>query len=525
MTRAERIAAVADMRLGLGHLRLGLTGCSMLPSIAEPMVLQVAPVERPRIGDVLVFAGNGTRIAHRVIGIDGDVYRLSGDAQPHIIETIRHTDVLGTVVAIWADASTSARRIDDRLHRLRGWYYARFHGVRRAQVLALAKARDLVERARPRRRVRVATRLVDAIAAAARGDGDALAAALRCDAAALMRVDARHRCAAMLGEAARRLGVTGALDADIAARVREARLAAALRNTHMQRAVHDTVTVLRAARIECALLKGAARVYSAAPGAAQHASDDVDVFVREADVDRAAAALLAAGWHYRDPEHVVRRFRAHHHHAASLYSPAGDFPVELHHALAQPGTLSLDTTWEAMRPHLIPLDGSAGSVWQLDASGTALHLAIHAIGLTRLRDVALLAALLPRLQRDERRTLDDAVRRETADPIRLAASVALAARIAGVTSAEHAGVRRYIRWALQREDLPVRLRERSTAVEALFARPNAPVVALRQLVPWWSRGSQLVALPARVIARGATNAAAWAYATRLTGPEAGPLSE
>jgi hypothetical protein len=511
----QRFAAAAAMLHDKGLLRMALHGRSMLPSIAEPMVLQIGPATRAGVGDVLVFRNGDMNVAHRIVAVEADGFRTAGDAQPHVVESVAPEQIVGRVVAIWSDASATARRVDDRAHRLRGWYYARFHAGRRAIRNARETAADAILRAQPRRRARTATRLVEAIAAVGHDDGEALVEALSCDVAALTALDARHRCAAVLGEGARRLGVTQRLAPEIAAHLRRSRLNAVLGTGRMQRAVHRTVEVLRAAGIEFVLLKGAARVYGAAAGAAYHPSDDVDILVPQRDVDRAVAALRAQGWEFRDTSAEVRRFRTQHHHAASLFSPDGDFPVEVHHALAPPGDLSLDTTWDALRAHFVPLEGSAGSVLRLDAFGTALHLAIHAIGLTRLRDIALLAALLPALSGLQRETLAEIIRTERRDPVRLTAAVALSARIANVPWPAQADVDAYIRWALRREDLPRGLRVRSDAAEAYFAHPHAPWTALQQLVPWWSRGAQVLALPGRVLARCASNALAVTFAMRM----------
>jgi hypothetical protein len=524
MTREERLNAVSDFLQSNGRLRMSLSGQSMLPSIAAPMVLQIGPATKPRIGDVIVFHNGEVNVAHRVIGIDPGGFRTSGDNQPEVVESIWADQVVGQVIAIWSDPSPSARRIDDRFHRARGWYYGHLHAVRCFVHNAFSKAHDLIERARPQRRARMATRLVEGIAAARRNDADGLVESLRCNAGALASIDRRHRCSALLGEAARRLGVTDRLPPDVASRLRKARLSALLGTTQMERAVHRTVEVLRDARIEFALLKGAARVYGATPGAACHLSDDVDILVPLREADRAAAALQAQGWHYRDSEREVRRFREQHHHLAPLFSPDDDFPVEIHHELAQPGTLSLDTTWDALRWNLVPLAGSAGTVLQLDPLGTALHLAIHAVGFTRLRDVALLADLLPSLSTSDLHVLKQAVLAESRDHIRLAAAVALGARVAGIWWVERPEVTGYIRWALRREDLPGRLRLRSGAAEAYFARPYEPWTAMRELVPWWSRGTQILAVPGRVVGRSAANVLALTYAMRMRPSKAARIS-
>ena len=101
------------------------------------------------------------------------------------------------------------------------------------------------------------------------------------------------------------------------------------------------------------------------------------------------------------------------------------------------------------------------------------------------------------------------------------AAVLLAARIAAVPWDAAPAVRRYLRWALLREDLPPSLRGRCDAVEAYFAHPGAPWLALGGLVPWWSRGSGLLAAPARVVGRCASNAAALLYGALMPSDDRG----
>ena len=519
MNGTERAAAASAMFRDRGVLRMGIHGASMLPSLATPMVLQLGNAHGARIGDVLVFWNGEVDVAHRVVAIEANGFRTAGDAQPHVVEAVPFERVVGRVVAVWSDASAGGRRVDDRRHRLRGWYFARFHRLRRRVHIASNKARDLIERARPQRRARVAPRLVEAIAAVVRSDPARLVAALTYDADALGPMEDRHRCAAMFGDAARRLGVVGQLPPEVAAGLRRARLDAVIATGRMERALDRTVTVLRSAGIEFALLKGAARVYGKLPGAAFHPSDDIDVFVDARAVDDTERALLAHGWTCPYSADERERFRRHHHHAAPLDSPDGEFPVEIHHALAPPGTLSSETTWTALRERLVRVDGIAGPALQLDRVATAFHLAVHAIGLTRLRDIALLAFLLPAMTAAERGIFESMLAAERRDPVRLAAAAALAARTAGIAFPERAGVAAYVQWALRREDLPLRLRRRSDAADLCFARPGAPWAAMPQLAPWWTHGADVSALPLRIVGRCATSAFAAAYAARM--PEEG----
>jgi hypothetical protein len=515
MSIMERRESAIAMLRDSGLLRIALNGSSMLPSLLEPMVLQIGSAQRAAVGDVLVFDNGELDVAHRIVSIESNGFRTAGDAQPHVVEFVPFASVLGRVIAVWSDASPAQRRVDGRAHRMRGWYFARFHRVRRLLHIARAKARDIVERARPQRRARLAPRLIAAIGAVARRDSDALVTALAADAGAFAEIAKRHRCDAMLGDAARRFEVSGRLAPALTTHLRRAGLNALIANGRMEGAVNRTVAVLRSAGIDFALLKGAARVYSKLPGGALHPSDDIDIFVPTGAVDAAILALQARGWGCAESPAERERFRRHHHHAVPLFSPNRDFPVEIHRELALPGTLSLDTSWNALRGHLVRVDGSAGPVWQLDRVGTALHLAIHAIGLARLRDIALLAMLLPALSAGERRMFWDMLGTERRDPIRLAASAALASRAAGIPFPEGPGVASYIGWALRREDLPPRLRWRCDAAELWFARPDAPWAGMNQLAPWWTRGANAARLPLRIFGHCATSIVAAIYAARL----------
>lgn len=521
MSDAARRYAAASLLLDKGNLRMPIHGRSMAPSIVDPMVLQIGSARRVRIGDVIVFRRDDVRVAHRVIAFDRHGCTTSGDAQPHVMEYVSHGSVLGRVVAIWSDASAGARQQTRWAVYARAWYFGRGHRIHRAVRLAREKAADLFCRAWPGRRPRFTGPLVDALRAAQADDPAGLTAALNLYArASLPGVDSRHRCGAVLGEAARRLAIVSALPEPVAAHLRAARLNAMVGSTRMYRATAKTAAVLERAGIAFALLKGAARMYNGNSESAYHPSDDIDILVRSRDVDAAVASFEAAGWQPRETLEEIQRFRREHHHAASLFPPDGGFPVEIHRALAIPGSLSTATDWDALSGFLVPVADGPGNALQLDRVGTALHLAIHAIGLTRMRDIALLARLLPTLNAEDLSTLRGLVERERLDGIRLGASLELAAFIAGVAWPSEPRITRYARWALRREDLPLLLRSRTDAAEVFFARGNAPWPAFVALVPWWSRGREWFAAPGRIAGRCAATVSAILYAALL--PASGP---
>ena len=515
MTSAQRRARAAALLCEYDALHIPIVGKSMLPSLHAPMVLQLSSAAASRIGDVIVFHNGTTHVAHRVVAMGLDIFITAGDAQPHILERVPSKNVVGRVVAVWDSASPDAVRVDRSIHRLRATYYTRAQPLRALAHHLLEKSADLRRRADPQDRYRAMPRIVRAMTAALAHDGPALTAALTTDSTAFFSADARHRTAPWFAEQARALGILELLPTDMTTRLRRSRLRTALGTAHMRPVLEATITALHEAGLTFALLKGAARVYSGEADAACHPADDIDVLLRPHDVERAEAALLARGWTHQESPAEIERFRREEHHVAALFPPGGVYPVELHHALSPPRTLSTRTDWDALAPFLTALETPAGNVLRLNNLGTALHLGIHAAGLTRLRDIVLLALELRRLTEAERAQLADYVRAERSDRVRLDAAFALASTVAGTPWHAGAGADAYVSWALRREDLPRRLRERCDVVEARAAWPGSRRMFFSALVPWWSVRTQRLAVPFRIAGRCVSNTIAALYAAAL----------
>jgi hypothetical protein len=166
---------------------------------------------------------------------------------------------------------------------------------------------------------------------------------------------------------------------------------------------------------------------------------------------------------------VRENYRANHHHYAPLFPPGPGYAVELHWALAPPGVLSRAIDWSALEPYMSWVEGAAGAVRCLNNVGSALHYAVHSIGLTRLRDSVLLAALLRRMDASQIGELQQLVSDETTDRIRLSAAVALAARMAGIAWPADGDVEEYLRWSTRREDEPIFFGQRSQLPEGWYA--------------------------------------------------------
>jgi hypothetical protein len=449
--------------------RVAMRGTSMTPLLREPMVLTLGPSgASDKVGDILVFERGGELIAHRITRIRDDLVQTCGDAVPWSPEQPGRAAIVGKVVAVLADDADGAPRVDTRMFRLRGLYKARFRAVR-ALPFRLCVLGRRIAYALPWMRKRPFVALVQAMAAKLRDDAKALERAIAMsDPSALAAVARRHGCSAMLVEAVSALHVHGDGALSLQRMLQPVGRSVALRGMATKAQLVSVVRVLTGARVTFALLKGAARLYRDDPDATLHGSADLDVLVPAAQLDAGIAALRAQGYSERADDERQRKYRDHHHHAAPLFPPEPGCAVELHVTLAPPGTLSIPLDWDALAGHLVAADGPAGRVYTLDDSGTALHYAVHALGLRRLRDVVLLAAIIARLGPGQRRDLREAIAAEQIDRVRLSSGVLLAARLAGVGWPADGAQEEYLRWVMRREDMPLFLGTRSQLAEGYF---------------------------------------------------------
>lgn len=443
----------------------------MLPLLREGMVLQLGAYDpaRTRIGDVVVFRQGTTMIAHRVVGRLFGGLLTSGDNNPGTIERVAERDVAGTVIAVYAGDAPGAARIDDAAYHLRGAIYARTRRPRAAVRRAAFIARRGGELLPWRRQLRFRA-LCDAIGGYVRQHGAFVQRALEAvEPDALIAYAQRHSCSLMLTQAVelandspRARQIAGAMRG----RARRS-MAETLIRTHQ---IGTVITHLRSAGIPFILLKGAAGAYAGDPFAWAFPSYDIDILVPPTALNGALDALLLAGYTYTCDEARRARFLETHHHAAPLAPPGGrGAPIELHVALAQPGTLSTKTDWDALAPHVRHIDGPAGSVAVLDDFGTALHYAIHGYRFDRLRDLAYCARALRAMDAPGRSQLEALVARETRESVRLPGLLAQGARIAGIPWSVSPRVAAYLRWIECREDMPGEIGRRSQAIDAWFA--------------------------------------------------------
>lgn len=450
--------AIAAVKLVLGSAgtpRLAMQGSSMLPLMREPMVLELAPVaQRIAVGDVVVFEREEKLVAHRVTGLRKGVLETCGDAQPWSPEYPALHALVGKVKAIFEDGRPDAARVDTKIFRARGRFYARTREARALLFRAGTRLRRII-RALPWRRERSYPALLDSMTAVMVGDRVRFERSLsQVSAGALCGIARRHRCAGTLVGALGTFQTVGA-SADYLRRTlqplvrNDVMLALALREQ-----VGSIAATLASCDVPFALLKGAARSYRDEPDFVLHPSIDIDILVPAAKLDDAVDVFHARGYDEREYTTMRQWFKTRHHHAAPLFPPGPGFGIELHTLLARPGLLSTPLDWESLRSYMVPVQGPAGAVLCLDAVGAALHLAVHSLGLKRLRDSVLLAHSLVRMSEREKQMLQGIVAAERVDPTRLEGSFALAASIAGIPWPQSQKTKRYLAWVARREDIP-----------------------------------------------------------------------
>ena len=493
-----RIAAIRMLCRHGYRPRVALRGTSMLPMLHEPMILELEGLaRRPRIGEIIVFEQDDRLTAHRVVGLrSGDRVFAAGDAVRMAPDVIKPSRMVGKVARVWSSTDPHAKRVDGPLFRLRGVLYAYRRMIRIAIYLICSAFAKALLAVNVRRRPRASHALFGVLQAIVRADAPALRSRLASiDGRTLLQVARRQRCAAILADGLEELGIADSVAPHLRRTLRAERWSATLRAVMLRRQVDDIVTLLRPHGITPILLKGAARACRAESRCDRHVSHDIDLLLRSSDLDTAERVLRDAGYRQLEDE---RQF-ARHHHRAPLFPPGAGLPVEIHHALAKPGTLSVPTDARSLASRIRYFEGATGTIGVLDDVTTALHLAIHARDLNApLRDLVLLAQRLRALSDAEREELRGIIDSAGAERLRLHAMVHAAAQLANVAWETPRGARRYFEWRLRRDDLPTPLRQRSFVVDAFVA--GGPKPAFTSLLTYRDRvGHRFLGRTARLV--------------------------
>jgi len=114
---AAKCQLAADVLRSFGVLRLGVTGCSMMPSIWSGDVLEIRREDPANIsmGDVILFGRSGRLFAHRVVAISSasneSCWITQGDGLSVADVPVQPAEFLGKVSGIFrGDCRIEPRR-------------------------------------------------------------------------------------------------------------------------------------------------------------------------------------------------------------------------------------------------------------------------------------------------------------------------------------------------------------------------------------------------------------------------------
>ncbi len=111
-TTNSKVALATDALHAFGHLRLRVTGASMLPAVLPGDVLQFESCDATQVetGDVVLFRRNDQLVIHRMLSRTSSTLLTQGDALARPDPPVAHTDVLAKVVGISRQGRPMARR-------------------------------------------------------------------------------------------------------------------------------------------------------------------------------------------------------------------------------------------------------------------------------------------------------------------------------------------------------------------------------------------------------------------------------
>lgn len=379
-----------------GSLRIVRTaGRSMEPLIREGAQVGIVaqPAEHLVVGDLAAFVVEGRTLVHRVIATKRQAGRLllreKGDANP-TSTWIDAEQVLGR--AAWMAVGGTLRRLDAPASRRRAAFLAaasRFEAdvaervrrllpagglgplaaiVRAALLPFKAAALPLLAAAYPAVHLDEGLEL-DFLLACFRAEPafPQSASAAPLDGVLVLRGAAWHGIIPAVLKAADERLPPQILDA-----LRRGRMHDGLGRLQALATLREAAGALGAAGIAYVVLKGPA-LAGLYPGAERPATD-IDVLVAEADLERAAKALAAAGYAARGRGGARRRF---HFHAVLAPLGKGRLPIELHWDLVDRVNLHrIDAAEVLRRRREMKADGVSFSVPGLE--DTLLYVALHA---------------------------------------------------------------------------------------------------------------------------------------------------
>ena len=160
--------------------------------------------------------------------------------------------------------------------------------------------------------------------------------------------------------------------------LKSAYVATAARNAALFRVLKSALEAFSAERMRVIVLKGAALAELVYPDRALRPMADIDLLIREEDLEEAERRLRSIGYEAaHDPQTKEELKRRHHHWVFRSVRPgAGDIPIELHWNLDPPGR---PAAWDIPalfdRAEAAPIAGADALV--LGPEDFLLHLCVH----------------------------------------------------------------------------------------------------------------------------------------------------
>jgi len=453
-----------------GRSKVSIVGKSMWPLLRAGMVVEVENISAElKIGDIVVYKHASRLVAHRLIARVGTTGLITaGDAYPENREWLGRLDVIGRVSAVWSNATPKARRVDGPMFRLAGAILARTRSFRATCRLLAGWLRYFV---RPPSYEPAFRQMIAASTAFERGDfavGIAQMAAV--PTASLQTAVLKHGMSGLFFRWLTLANSAGyAVDSEWLDHVQKIRWMTAFSTKQVVGRAMHAMKYLSEGGVEAILLKGGGRLCAGEPDADLHGSGDVDVLVPAERVDEAVSLLRAAGYRERATAREMQFYKQFVHHRAPLWPPKGNVPIEVHTQLTLPGSVSATLNFHTLFPLSRISEGPHGAVRTFDDVGSALHLAYHARDFHIWRDVVLLSRYLRRMSPEEQAKFNRLISNERRDRTRLYSVVEVARSL--IAPIQLSGsMRRYISWAIIREDFPDRLKKRTGIMDAWYAK-------------------------------------------------------
>jgi hypothetical protein len=129
--------------------------------------------------------------------------------------------------------------------------------------------------------------------------------------------------------------------------------ASAVQHLRRQDELRRALTALRAEGIPVIVLKGAALAETLYPDPALRVMEDIDILVREKDLERADELIRGFGYEAAKAPYEEQTVRERHRHYPRLESRSGLTPFEVHRHLVTPGNhihFDISECWESARP-------------------------------------------------------------------------------------------------------------------------------------------------------------------------------